>query len=480
MRFPVVWMLVFLLNLAAADDRAGFPDGGISGSLLHLTSLSSGRSVLSGYIFSVHGTTNRTAAVLRPDGRLAEDVIPILNNSDNGLLTKSAAATGDGGFFICGIFNEFNGVKCTNLVKLKADGSVDTAFVPDVPPGIFPRCLTALPDGGILVAGGQASLNGVVAGRGRGCVVRYGPTGIKDPNFVTQASGNVYMKLVLAGDGGFYLTQVSVYAEPPTVEFGEVRGTNVVIQRNVARFGADGTHDATFKPVLDFKPRGGFTMRHVIGLVPLSDRKILLAGTFSTVNGRTRPGWARLNEDGSLDETFVPEFPAAAIDPAVFVFEQFPDGDLLVGWQDSNLTGLSSTQLSRFRPDGRRVRDYPERRVGGVPVELACAPLLDGSVHLAGAFTNVDGQPRRGFAWFLPSGVLGTDQALQLLYKSPGQSSAHSLEVVVRAPGQVKVEYSDDWQPWSPLAPDGGAGLTFPVPDEAPGGRVRAFRATLQ
>ncbi len=47
-----------------------------------------------------------------------------------------------------------------------------------------------------------------------------------------------------------------------------------------------------------------------IGLLP--DGKIIITGTFSEVNGVARNRIARLNPDGSLDETFQPGIGANA------------------------------------------------------------------------------------------------------------------------------------------------------------------------
>jgi uncharacterized delta-60 repeat protein len=41
------------------------------------------------------------------------------------------------------------------------------------------------------------------------------------------------------------------------------------------------------------------------------DGKILIAGYFTNVNGIARPQFARLHSDGSLDETFTPQFPSS-------------------------------------------------------------------------------------------------------------------------------------------------------------------------
>jgi hypothetical protein len=50
-------------------------------------------------------------------------------------------------------------------------------------------------------------------------------------------------------------------------------------------------------------------------VTPLPEGKILVGGGFTSVQGALRPGLARLNTDGSLDNTFVP---ALSNSPTVF------------------------------------------------------------------------------------------------------------------------------------------------------------------
>jgi uncharacterized delta-60 repeat protein len=67
----------------------------------------------------------------------------------------------------------------------------------------------------------------------------------------------------------------------------------------IARLNADGTLDPTFDP--------GTGANGAIDLVAAqSDGKVLIVGPFTSVNGTTRNGVARLNSDGKLDSTFNP------------------------------------------------------------------------------------------------------------------------------------------------------------------------------
>src|SRR4051812_15036453 len=72
-----------------------------------------------------------------------------------------------------------------------------------------------------------------------------------------------------------------------------------VEKAGIARLNVDGTLDPTFDP--------GTGANGAINLVAAqSDGKVLIVGSFTSVNGTTRNGVARLNSDGKLDSTFNP------------------------------------------------------------------------------------------------------------------------------------------------------------------------------
>ena len=78
---------------------------------------------------------------------------------------------------------------------------------------------------------------------------------------------------------------------------GSFTPTGFDAPRNIARFHSDGTWDTSFNVGTG---ASGVVMR----ILRQSDGKILLWGLFNTVAESPRKGMARLNSDGTLDETF--------------------------------------------------------------------------------------------------------------------------------------------------------------------------------
>ena len=90
--------------------------------------------------------------------------------------------------------------------------------------------------------------------------------------------------------------------------------------------------------------------------IVLPDGKILIGGSFTTIGGSSHPGLARLNADGSLDESFAP--PVAANSPygkpVVAALVRLPDGRFIAAGQPSFLTtgAVVRTNVIRFNADG--------------------------------------------------------------------------------------------------------------------------------
>src|SRR4029434_8943900 len=78
--------------------------------------------------------------------------------------------------------------------------------------------------------------------------------------------------------------------------FYNVSGTN---RNGIARLNANGSLDNTFDP-------GGGSNGGVKALALQSNGKVVIGGDFTTVNGTSRNHIARLNTDGSLDSSFNP------------------------------------------------------------------------------------------------------------------------------------------------------------------------------
>lgn len=144
--------------------------------------------------------------------------------------------------------------------------------------------------------------------------------------------------------------------------------------RSLARLNPDGTMDDSFTGTT-----GGDV--HAIALQP--DGQIIIAGEFGKVNDSTRRRIARLNPDGSLDESF--RATAGANRDIRTVLVQ-PDGKILLGGGFDISSGKKVNRIVRFNPDGTRDNTF-DVGAGAPAIVWSLALQRDGKIVAGGDFT---------------------------------------------------------------------------------------------
>lgn len=206
-----------------------------------------------------------------------------------------------------------------------------TIFAPD--PNNSVKSVLALPDGHILIGGDFSQ----VAGTAHSSIARLNADGSSDDAF-TAGTNDAVWSIVLLGDGKILIG-------------GDFTMVNGVAKRGLARLNADGSLDATFAAP-QFSAGTGYSAG--VGEIHLqSDGKIILVGSgqgFTSINGKPRPGIARLNSDGSLDESFVPGITGNYESSPIFSAAIQTDGKIVVG--GSMLEGSQTVMLRRLNANG--------------------------------------------------------------------------------------------------------------------------------
>ena len=158
-------------------------------------------------------------------------------------------------------------------------------------------------------------------------------------------------------------------------------------QKGIARLQRDGLFDTTFA-VGSGVSGGGVTAIALQG-----DGRILISGSFTSVNGTSRPGLARLNSDGSLDTSFAPS-PAA-----------LPAGSSIVGAQpDGRIIVLTNSGTYRLRTDGTVDSGNP---VASYATGILATLAPDGKIVIATSSQvlrlNADGAADSTFTAYSPN-----------------------------------------------------------------------------
>jgi uncharacterized delta-60 repeat protein len=304
---------------------AAFNPGSNSGIFAYAAQ-ADGKVIIGGTFITVQGTTRNRLARLNADGSLDTGFNPDANHSVQYLSIQP-----DGKILVGGEFTEIGGLTRNYLARLNADGTVDTAFNPNAGGRI--RVMEYLPGGDWLVGGEFTTIGGLP----RTYLARIHPDGTVDTSFVPNLNWLVHDVEVQENGmiviGGYFNTvdgvarsglarlnpvtgrlDASFTPTPALIIYGmqqQADGKILVagdyanppgnpVQRMV-RLNPDGTEDASFQVELD---QATFSDVHAIR--GLNDGRLLILGSFTSVNGLPREGFACLVNDVASDVLTVP------------------------------------------------------------------------------------------------------------------------------------------------------------------------------
>ena len=196
---------------------------------------------------------------------------------------------------------------------------------------------------------------------------------------------------------------VAVQADGRILIAGSFTAVNGQPRNGIARLNADGTVESasTFNPGTGVA--GGLNPS-VVCLALQADGKILISGYFTSVNGEPRDGFARLLTDGTVETiaTFNPPTGSSGIQSIV----SQADGKILVGGG-----AFGGAGVSRLLSDGTlesTATFNPNFGSEGYSV-FSIALQADGNILVGGGFSSVNGQTRNKVA------RLANDEAAQSL-----------------------------------------------------------------
>ncbi|HYE31316.1 MAG TPA: hypothetical protein VEH27_07810 [Methylomirabilota bacterium] len=171
---------------------------------------------------------------------------------------SSLKVQADGSLVIGGVFKV--GGATAKLVRLTANGSLDTSFAPDQTKVLYVHALAGA--GGNILAGGQEHYSGFCR--------QYGAQGAAERQLETP-SGVVWA--VAASEDGSMLVG------------GDFRQVNGTASQNLARVASSGALDRSFNIGTDGA---------VLAIGALSGGEFLIGGSFTSVDGKTQPYLARV------------------------------------------------------------------------------------------------------------------------------------------------------------------------------------------
>jgi uncharacterized delta-60 repeat protein len=205
-------------------------------------------------------------------------------------------------------------------------------------------------------------------------------------------------------DGGADSTMhaIAVQSDGKILIGGEFTSYNGTSRNGIARLNADGSLDT------GFDPGAGVNYPYIYSIVLQSDGKILIGGYFTSYNGTTRNYIARLNSDGSLDTGFNP---GTGADNQVSSIVIQSDGKILIGGQFTSYNGTARNYIARLNSDGSLDTGFdPGTGVSGGSYTSVSSIALqsDGKILIGGDFTSFNGTGRNLIARLNADGSLDT------------------------------------------------------------------------
>jgi uncharacterized delta-60 repeat protein len=241
-------------------------------------------------------------------------------------VVKTMALQSDGKILVGGRFASYNGTPIAKIIRLNADGSIDTSFNNS---GIavfdgYVNCIKIQPDNKIVVAGASLYASG-------SALVRLNSDGSIDNSFVTSGSfDSIHLfpngKILAGGEvfDGLNISRKLVLFDnngniDPSFNMAllNYQPNNVIVQpdnkivlvklsqladASLIRLNSDGTVDPTFNVGTGFKQTANLGRISSIDLQPNGD--FIVCGLFDKYNEIAAKNRIRINSNGVFDPTF--------------------------------------------------------------------------------------------------------------------------------------------------------------------------------
>ena len=275
----------------------------------------------------------------------------------------------------------------TGIVRLNSDGTPDNTFTPaNIRANEF-NAAALQPDGKIIVVWGSIQSNGFPTGG----IARLNSDGSIDGTFTNSLTASFFDTVVVQPDGKILI------GGPFSIGFINSQ-TGSIYYNGVIRLNADGSTDTTFVPATTSDSAAGrFTGVYALSLG--ADGKILVGGRIYAGGNTTAAGLARLNSNGTLDATFN-LLPISSVADVARVEDILPlsNGKILIGGSFDGIGSTAKSNVARLNADGSLDNSFVTNTDNTV---YKITGQTNGKVLIGGDFETVNGVVRTSLARLL-------------------------------------------------------------------------------
>jgi uncharacterized delta-60 repeat protein len=226
---------------------------------------------------------------------------------------------------ICGNFSTINGSIRNGIARLNSDGTLDNSFNLNLPQGISVADFGFQSSGKIIIAGEYLNASGtnIVL-----VFERYDSNNSKDLTFNvggTNASSNIL--------------DIDISSDDKIMICGYFLTFNGIQTYGLARLNSNGTLDSTFNSY-------NFSTYSILGIKCLLDGKYIINGTFELYNGQNSSKIAKLNHNGTIDNTF--NIGTGANGYFILETEIQNNGKILIGGDFTIFNNFNKNRIARL------------------------------------------------------------------------------------------------------------------------------------
>ncbi len=168
----------------------------------------------------------------------------------------------------------------------------------------------------------------------------------------------------------------------------------------------DNIYEPPGSPDVSYSPLNGFN-GPIYGLALQTNNQLIVAGDFTMANGVYRQRVARINDDGTVDASFLLPSSAYGADNVVRALALQPDGRILIGGYFTNVNNVVVNGLARLNYDGSLDSSFNVGAGADNPV-LAVAPTVvngNAAVLVGGSFAHLGGVLANGIGRLTSTGL---------------------------------------------------------------------------
>ena len=370
------------------DTSFGSTNSGPSSTVYDIEPEPDGQLLIAGGFSSFNNITQKYLARVADNGIPDPYFLPEITST-----LYSVASMADGRMLVGGDFTTINSVARQRFAVLHADGKPDTTFDSSSGASSSVRKVRVRPDGKFLI-GGAFTTVATVSSKGVAKLMEAGSATRPAIASMSRRSALAGELIQLRGSNLANVTSVSFGGNVPAL-FSLVSELEISVTvptgaqvglLTLQNSAGTGTSLSPFYPLpvapgaLDpsFDPGSGANSTvQAISKDPAG--RILIAGDFSSVNGLSRSAIARLTPDGAVDTSFSP--PASSSYLRAIAIQ--PDGRLLVG--GSSIGGKPG--MARLNADGGLDNSFNSPAVSSSYV-YALGLQADGKIIVGGSFTR--------------------------------------------------------------------------------------------